>query len=145
MVSFTNCAHSQNLSKDAEKRFRQDATLLQEANYVYENWDKIIDNLTDQRMTHIDARTFSINYFYRASKIDWCLSYNETVRPKAKLDDNEELPYTQEKLNGIFRHMITTGIFDDIHHNPKLAAGIGESLKLMMTGYCRKRPHPEEE
>ncbi len=129
----------QDQSKPAKKRFEQDAAFIREANYVFRNWDKIVDNLTDQRMSSIDARTFSVNYFYRATKIEWCLSYNETVRPKVNLDANEELPYTQEKLDDIFSYMINTGIFEDIKFNPKLAAGIGESLKLRMTRYCRTR------
>ena len=134
----------QDLSKPAQKKFNQDASFIREANYVYQNWDKVVDNLTDQRMSSIDARTFSVNYFYRATKVEWCLSYNETVRPKVKLDSNEELPYTQEKLDDIFKYMMNTGIFADIKHNPKLAAGIGESLKLRMTRYCRTRNPLEE-
>ena len=131
-------------SKQEKKRFEQDASFIREANYVYQNWDKIVDNLTDQRMSSIDARTFSVNYFYRSTNIEWCLSYNETVRPKVKLDENEELPYSQAKLDDIFSYMITTGIFEDIKYDPKLAAGIGESLKLRMTRYSRKRHALEE-
>ena len=61
-----------------------------------------------------------------------------------KLDENEELPYSQAKLDDIFSYMITTGIFEDIKYDPKLAAGIGESLKLRMTRYSRKRHALEE-
>ena len=120
------------------KRFEQDATFIREANYAFDNWDKIVENLTDPRMSSIDARTFSVNYFYRATKIEWCLSYNETVRPKAKLTEDEELPYTQAKMDQIFEYIVGTGILDDINHNPKLAAGIGESLKMRMTRHCRR-------
>ena len=120
------------------KRFDQDATFIREANSVYDNWDKIVANLTDPRMSWIDARTFSVNYFYRAASIDWCLSHNEHVRPKVKLPEEEELPYDQAKLDQIFTYMVGTGIFDDIKHNSKLAAGIGESLKMRMIRHCRR-------
>ena len=99
-------------------------------------------NLTDPRMSWIDARTFSVNYFYRAASIDWCLSHNENVRPKVKLPAEEELPYNQAKLDEIFTHIVGTGLFDDIQHNSKLAAGIGESLKMRMIRHCRRHKPP---
>ena len=58
-----------------------------------------------------------------------------------KLDGG--LSYSQYNVDDIFRYMINSGIFNDINHDPKLAAGIGETLKLKMTSYCiRKRSHP---
>ena len=73
-------------------------------------------------MSWIDARTFSVNYFYRAASIDWCLSHNENVRPKAKLPVEEESPYDQAKLDQIFTYMIGIGILYEIRDNSKLAA-----------------------
>ena len=79
-----------------------------------------------------------VNYFYRAASINWCLSHNENVRTKAKLPAEEEPPYDQAKLEQIFTYMIGTGILNDIQHNSKLAAGIGESLKMRMIRHCRR-------
>ena len=127
----------------SKKTFNDLATDINESSYVYRNWDEIVNNLTDQRLTCIDARTFSVRMFYCARNLDWCLSYNETLRKKG--NSNGELPYSQDKVDEIFQHMVNTGIFEDMGHNPKLAAGLGEALKLKMTSYCRRKYQPDQE
>ena len=39
------------VGKEEKKLFDDDATDITEANCVYENWDKIVENLTDHRMS----------------------------------------------------------------------------------------------
>lgn len=133
-----------NGSDQRKREFDDLASEITEAASVFHSWDKIIENLTDYRMTSIDARTFSVHMFYRAKSIDWCLGYNEKLRKKSKLVG--ELPYSQEKVEDIFTYMINSGIFQDIKHDPKLAAGIGEALQRKMTSHCRrtKRRHDEQ-
>ena len=121
----------------SRKTFNDLAREISEASSVFRNWDRIVQNLTDKRMTCIDARTFSVHMFYCAKGLDWFLSYNEALRAKGSTAN--ELPHTQYKVDEIFQHMINSGIFDDMNHNPRLAAGLGESLKLKMTSYCRGR------
>ena len=91
-------------------------------------------------MSSIDARNFSVSKFYRASNIDWCLEYNEKVRRKER--SQAGLPYYQGQIDDIFQHIVRSGIFDDIDHDPKLAAGIGDRLQRIMTSYCRRKHKP---
>ena len=130
-------AHLVNGNDRSKKTFNDLAKEISEASSVFMNWDLIVQNLTDKRMTCIDARTFSVRMFYCAKSLDWCLGHNEDLRRKGSSANG--LPYTQDKVDEIFQHMINSGIFDDMNHNPKLAAGLGEALKLKMTGYCRRR------
>ena len=97
-----------------------------------------MEHLTDWRMTYIDARNFSLGMFAKAGSLEWCLGYNEKLRPRNKKHTGE-LPYSMDKVNDIFQYMIRSGIFEDIDHDAKLAAGIGETLQRKMTSYCRQR------
>ena len=78
-------------------------------------------------MFSIDARTFAVNYFYRATEIEWCLSYNETVRHKVNLDANEEL---QAKLDDTFSCIINTGIFVSEVENDTVLSHTKPSQKI---------------
>ena len=120
----------------SEKQFSKFTEKVNEAAWVFDNWTKITANLTDRRLTEIDARRLSINQFYRAGNIDWCLSYNETLRKKRKPDDPL---YSNEKFNGVFNAIVESGILEDINHDPKLAASLGERLKMQMISYCRQQ------
>ena len=131
-------AHLVNGNDRSKKTFDDLAKEISEAASVFMNWDLIVQNLTDKRMTCIDARAFSVRMFYCAKSIDWCLGHNGDLRRKGS-SVNNGLPYTHDKVDEIFHHMINSGIFDDMNHNPKLAAGLGEALKLKMTSYCRRR------
>ena len=44
--------------------------------------ETIVRNLTDDRITEVDARSFSLGLFYEARSETWCLNYNETIRRK---------------------------------------------------------------
>ena len=50
------------------------------ADSVFNDWDLIVQNLTDPQITHLDARKFSIDMFYRARSMNWCLNQNELKR-----------------------------------------------------------------
>ena len=52
------------------------------------------------------------------------------------------LPYSEGQIDDIFQHIVRSGIFDDIDHDPKLAAGIGDRLQRKMTSYCRRKHNP---
>ena len=74
-----------------------------EAAYCFDKWGLIVGNLTDKRMSSIDAHTFSVSKFYRASNIDWCLEYNEKVRRKERSQGG--LPYSEGQIDDIFQHI----------------------------------------
>ena len=130
----------QPLIGENKKAFERHCVDVNEAAYCFDKWELIVGNLTDPRMSSIDARTFSVSKFYRASNIDWCLEYNEKVRRKERSQGG--LPYSEGQIDDIFQHIVRSGIFDDIDHDPKLAAGIGDRLQRKMTSYCRRKHHP---
>ena len=67
--------------KDWVKKDRDKFCLkVNSAALVYDKWNVIVDNLTDPRMTEIDARNFSMEMYYEARDITWCLNYNEQLR-----------------------------------------------------------------
>ena len=103
-------------------------------------WEKIVANLTDQRMSEIDARRLTVPQLYQAKSIDWCLQLNDTLRRKGKRIG--EPMYPPEKFDNIFQIIIESGIMEDIDHNPSLAAGIGGRLQSAMVRYCRSRYQP---
>ena len=122
----------------SEKQLSKFTDKVNEASWVFNNWPVITSNLTDRRITDIDARRLSVNQFYRAGNIDWCLSYNETLRKKGKSD---EPLYPDEKFDEIFNTVLQSGILQDIDHDPKLAAALGERIKMKMITHCRQQHH----
>jgi len=78
---------------------------VNEASWVYNNWNKIVENLTDRRMK-FDARRFSVHMFYESKSLAWCLSYNdEQLRKKGKMSKDQPL-YPIDKVNNC--HLFTT-------------------------------------
>ena len=122
--------------RENKKEFERHCADVNEATYCFDNWELIVSNLTDKRMSSIDARTFSVRKFYRASNIDWCLEYNEKVCRKERSQGG--LPYSKGQIDDTFQHIVS-GIFDDIDHDPKLASGIGDRLQRKMTSYCHRK------
>lgn len=124
-----------------EREFNSLCHKVNECSWIFDNWDKITTNLMDHRMYEIDARRLSVSQLYKAKSIDWCLQLNDTLRRKTKRTGDDPL-YSSEKFNNIFQNIINSGIFDDIEHDPSVAAGIGGRLQSAMTSYCRKRYQP---
>ena len=122
------------------KRLTNFCEKVNEAFNVFHNWDTIVLNLTDSRMSEIDARRFSVRQFYLAKSIDWCLNYNEMVRKKNKRSD--EPLYPAEKYDAIFQNIVASGILEDIQNNPTIASAIGARLQTDIVRYCRLRYHP---
>lgn len=122
------------------KRLTTFCEKVNEASNVFHNWDTIITNLTDTRMSEIDARRFSVRQFYLAKSIDWCLNYNEMIRKKNKRSD--EPLYPAEKYDAIFQNIIASGILEDIGNDPTIASGIGGRLQTDIVRHCRLRYRP---
>lgn len=108
---------------------------VNESSAVYRNWNTIAVNLGDPRIKEIDARRLSVNQFYRAISMEWCLSYDELLRSKGKQVDDPQ--YTNDKFDNIFQYIVDTGLFDDIEYSQKRAAAFGERLKIQMIKHCR--------
>lgn len=123
--------------KPRQQEFDRHCQHVNEAAYCFENWEKIVSNLTDMRLKAINAINFTVRYFYLASSIDWCLEYNEKVRKKGR--SQGELPYSSAQIDNIFEHIVSTGILEDIEYDEHTAASIGNQLQRRLTSYCRVR------
>lgn len=108
---------------------------VNEASSVFANWDRIVANLTDGRMTQIDARRFSVRQFFLAKSLDWCINYNEILRKKNK--SMEGPLYLEDKYAEIFQHILASGILQDVDNDPQVASIIGGRLQSDMVRYCK--------
>ena len=115
--------------------FNRHCQLVNDASYCYDNWEKIVGNLTDHRIDAIDARSFSVRYFSMAGNIDWCLEYNDKVRKSGR---SQVTLYSQAQVDDIFRHILGTRILDDVEFNEQVAASIGSQIQRKMVSYCRR-------
>ena len=138
---FKSWAKNQRQFRNFEnKEMEKFSSKINKCSLVFDKWTLIASNLSDPRITEIDPRRFSVNQFYQARSIDWCLSYNDILRQKkGKVQDPV---YSDEKFDDIFNYIVNTGILGDIGHQENLAAGLGERLKMRMISHCRRRQHP---
>jgi hypothetical protein len=110
------------LDKTVREKFCRDVNQI---DVVYRDWGKIVTNLTDPRLHHLDARKFSIDQFYRARNEDWCLNYNDLLRMGGRAD----LVYEEHKYQRILRYIIYSDILDDINHDAILTSMLGRRLQ----------------
>lgn len=113
---------------------------VKECSWIFDNWETIVSNLTNEHFPEIDVRTLSIQQLYKAKSKTWCWKFNDALRRKKK-KTNEPL-YPEDKFNGIFQHIIASGILDDIEHSPSIASNLGGRLQSSMIDYCRQRYQP---
>ena len=118
-----------------KREFNRHCKLVNDAAFVYEHWEGIVNNLTDERLDSIDARTFSVAYFAKANQLSWCIEYNQKVRNKNPGRPNQQL-YTRDDIQGIFRHIVNTGILDDADMGQ--AACIGQEIERLCVNYARR-------
>ena len=123
-----------------KKEFDAFCHKVNECAWVFENWEKIVANLTDNRMIEVDVRRLSVSQLFKAQRIDWCIQLNDILRRKTKPKGDPMYPL--QKFDDIFQNVINSGILQDIDHDPYLAAGIGGRLQHAMVTYCRRRYEP---
>ena len=116
-----------------KREFNRHCKLVNDAAFVYEHWEGIVNNLTDERLDSIDARTFSVAYFAKANQLSWCIEYNQKVRNKNPGRPNQQL-YTRDDIQGIFRHIVNTEILDDADMGQ--AASIGQEIERLCVNYA---------
>ena len=134
------CKHEAQFAGLSEKELSRFCNKVNEACWVFDNWEKIVSNLTDERMFEIDARRLSMSQLYLAKNVEWCLALNDNLRRKNKRIG--EPLYPREKFDNIFQNIIESGILEDIEHDPSTAASIGGRLQNAMISYCRRRYQP---
>jgi len=123
-----------------EEKLNEFVENVKRASTVFDKWDTIVENLTDSRLTYIDARRFSVLHFWRARHLNWCLNYNESLRSKGK--DQADKPYPEDKYQMIFQHIKNSGILDDIDNDPQTASCIGGRLQSDMVRLANTRYRP---
>ena len=123
-----------------EEKLQNFINSVKQAATVFDKWDTIVENLTDNRLTFIDARRFSIGHFWKARHLSWCLTHNESLRPQGRSKGDK--PYPEDKYQMIFQQIINSGILDDIDNDPQTASCIGSRLQSDMVKRAKSRYHP---
>ena len=110
-----------------------------EASWVFRNWDVIVTNLTNHRMTSIDARRFSVHMFYQAKSLTWCLNYNEQIRSKARKSTVEGKLYDEDSFNRLLKAVFDDGILREVEFDPTISSAIMGRLQSQVVAYCSAR------
>ena len=110
---------------------------------VYEKWNIIVSNLTDPRMTEINARNFSMSMFYEARDITWCLNYNEQLRLRKSKGEKLNL-YPEDLYQAVKKNIFDCGILAGMTrpNDPHIAAMMMKRLSNEVVGACKHLPHP---
>lgn len=95
-------------NKKRQKEFGDRCQLINDCAIVYESWEDIAKNLTDESMTYLKARTFSVNRFRRAKSWVWCVGENERamVRTGGKRKEPAEQLWTSQDVNQAALHLL---------------------------------------
>ena len=117
------------------REFNLHCKLVNDAAFVFQHWETIVDNLTDWRMDSIDARTFSISYFAKAYSHSWCVEYNQKVKNRCSQKPAEQ-HYTQQDIAGIFQYILGTGILNNADMG--IASAIGQNIERMCVDHVRR-------
>ena len=88
-------------------------------------------------MLYVDARRFSVNQFYRAVDIGWCLRQNELHRPAGRNDGDPVYP--EDMYQGVLQYVYNSGILDHVDHDPAIGSVIGGRLMNDIIRRCRSR------
>ena len=127
--------------RDLEPKIRKKfVKKVNEINLVFNSWDTIVKNLTDERMIYVDARRFSVTSFYLAIDLSWCLRQNELHRPAGR--NEGDTIYTEDTYQDVLQYLYDSGILNQIDHNPVLGSIIGGRLQTDIIRRCRSRFNP---
>ena len=121
------------LSAEERKSF---VAKVNEINQVYNKWDTIANNLTDNRIVYLDARKLSVNQLYRAKEMSWCLQQNELNKPVGRRNEGEP-GYPEDMYQIMLQAAWNTGLFDHVGHDTQVVAAIG--ARFQRDVICRSR------
>ena len=99
---------------------------------VFQEWERIVYNLTNRAITHVGCRTFTIKKFYQARNFSWCLKENDDAI--AKTSTNEE--YDGQKLSSIVDYIKRSTILDDVSFDKGQAQLILQMIHKEMKKIC---------
>lgn len=128
---FTNLTEKE-LDKLCEK--------VNKASWVFRNWEVIVENLTNSSLTSIDARKFSVNMFYQAKQLSWCINHNNTLRQKGRKrsQDGDEV-YSEESFERLVQSVFSNGILREVEYEPTAVSAILGRLQDQIVSYCDNR------
>ena len=78
-------------------------------------------------LTRIDARKLSIEQLYQARREEWCIDYDEFLRGTGNIP--EVLLYDENKYEGIIRHILRSGILEDVDYDRRQVSMLGRRLQ----------------
>lgn len=93
-----------NGTKEEQKRFRVHCQLINDCANVFDNWEKIVENLQNTKIvTDLDSSSFSVNQYKRAKQPAWVIMENERVRFKSGKSDlpPEEKLWSTDDVNNM--------------------------------------------
>lgn len=124
-------------SARSKKEFDDHCDFVNDAASCAENWEAILMNLTDQRITNIEARTLIVESFARAASMSWCLYYNAKCGTRLILPcPNDEETYSSDDVENIFRYIVNSEVLGKIGHNSVVAASLMKSVTLKVIRHC---------
>ena len=122
-----------------KKIFDEHCNYVNDAAICAENWQKIVDNLNDERITNIDARTLDVHQLARASTLNWCFYHNARCTPTAIVPEpGEEGTYTRDDVKELHALIVNHGVLDRIEYNPVVASSLMKSVTLETLKTCRQ-------
>ena len=116
-----------------KKLFDDFCDLIRVCEVAYTNWEMIVENLTQTGIDRIDARNFSVHMFSRATSLNWCITYNNKLKPRINAT---QLLYTTEQIDDIFQYILRTGILHQISYDEHMGARIGYQLQRRIVKHC---------
>lgn len=121
-----------------KKKFSDHCKFVNDAATCAENWEKIVANLTDERITNIKAKTLDVHQLARATSMNWCIYYNSKCGRTSNVPDADEPgTYSMEDANNIRDLIVQNGVLTRIEHNPVVASSLMKSVTLKVIKHCR--------
>ena len=110
---------------------------VNDAAFVYDNWDTIVHNLMDPRIDCLDAKRFSMGQLRQAHLDTWCLKENENMRRHAQIPS--EPLYSEDCYNQLKHVVLMSPLWQEINHDPHAAAMITKRLQKDVLKYCKNQ------
>jgi hypothetical protein len=108
---------------------------------VFDNWEVICRNLRNPLLTHLDARTLGVETLKRCTTLKWCIEYNTKLSSgDRKKQGGDDARYTQEDINNIFLHILSTGVLENATVTE--ASSIGQQLERKCVSYAMRHNPP---
>ena len=118
------------------ERRKELAAITTKAKKICEEWESIVRNLTDPRLTHVDARRFTIRQFYEARCIDYCLEQQRINSPKDQTKPNSQ-EFLEAKYQEIKNKILETDILGDVSYSEDQAKILINRLKKDIKRMCQ--------